>query len=637
MDLATSPRPKFRTDLVAEVMEAEGQRFIDVIDPDTGDAFRFYEVEYSIACAMDGERDVRGLLQWAKEELGIEPSPAELQSVIQTLGSLGYLDTVGDVALQPGVVAPARQEYRGERAPDVELGQVARQPSESRPPDVRSPDGSRGSGADVELGVAGGKPTARMEDLGADDVELGLPGAPIEPMPTLRRATRPEDEDEGPTHLPAARAADFDDEVSVDLSEHLSIRPSDVKEAVRMSRSMKAVEVPPEVLDEIGQQEADAAARVAAAKAAAQSAHELEAEEPTPPPAEVPSLPRLSAEAKEATAPRAPVELPEKPVVVSRQKPEKTADKKEKAAEPAHAKPLPSEQPGSGGVSTLLIVLLVLAILGGGAFFVWKYVIDKPSADESSAPAPVETEPGTHAGRGTAAGPGTAAGTAAKPEPAGPPTATLALQGTPPVEVKSGKGGVVAIVAAAGSEVQAGDLIVEYQGVATLKRKVGDDASGLTYDVQTRYPREIEAATKKRDAALAADNKALAKQHEARIKERTARLAGQQQALDDLHAKIAALTVTAPVAGTVVEPVKKGARIGADAVVATIDTGQSLVAVFEVPEKAPEVDASVMIAAKDAPDQKANCTVTAVEGTKVTVTCPADVDIAADTVVVLEI
>ena len=57
MDLATSSRPRFRTDLVAEVMEAEGQRFIDVIDPDTGDAFRFYEVEYSIACAMDGERD----------------------------------------------------------------------------------------------------------------------------------------------------------------------------------------------------------------------------------------------------------------------------------------------------------------------------------------------------------------------------------------------------------------------------------------------------------------------------------------------------------------------------------------------------------------------------------------------------
>ncbi len=41
MEAATT-RPRFRTDLVAECIEAEGQRFIDVIDPDTGDAFRFY-------------------------------------------------------------------------------------------------------------------------------------------------------------------------------------------------------------------------------------------------------------------------------------------------------------------------------------------------------------------------------------------------------------------------------------------------------------------------------------------------------------------------------------------------------------------------------------------------------------------
>jgi hypothetical protein len=47
-------RPRFRTDLVAEPIEEAGQRFVDVIDPDTGSAFRFYDVEYSLACAMDG-------------------------------------------------------------------------------------------------------------------------------------------------------------------------------------------------------------------------------------------------------------------------------------------------------------------------------------------------------------------------------------------------------------------------------------------------------------------------------------------------------------------------------------------------------------------------------------------------------
>jgi len=96
MELASQPRPRFRTDLVAEMIEAEGQRFIDVIDPDTGDAFRFYEVEYSLACAMDGERDVAGLARWAQEELGITPSPTELSSVIATLGDLGDPQVVGE-------------------------------------------------------------------------------------------------------------------------------------------------------------------------------------------------------------------------------------------------------------------------------------------------------------------------------------------------------------------------------------------------------------------------------------------------------------------------------------------------------------------------------------------------------------
>src|SRR5512146_3325118 len=98
LQASSSPRPRFRNDLVAECIEAEGQRFIDVIDPDTGDAFRFYEVEYSLACAMDGERDVAGLVQWAKEELGIEPSRNELENVITTLGDLGYLDRSGAAA-----------------------------------------------------------------------------------------------------------------------------------------------------------------------------------------------------------------------------------------------------------------------------------------------------------------------------------------------------------------------------------------------------------------------------------------------------------------------------------------------------------------------------------------------------------
>jgi hypothetical protein len=84
-------RPLFRHDLVSQPIDEQGQRFVDVSDPKTGNTFRFYEVEYAVACAMDGERDVAGIISWAKEELGLETSKNEIQVVVATLDDLGYL------------------------------------------------------------------------------------------------------------------------------------------------------------------------------------------------------------------------------------------------------------------------------------------------------------------------------------------------------------------------------------------------------------------------------------------------------------------------------------------------------------------------------------------------------------------
>lgn len=607
MELGTNVRPRFRTDLVAECIEADGHRFIDVIDPDTGDAFRFYEVEYSLACAMDGERDVPGLVQWAKEELGIEPSRNELEQVITTLGTLGYLERG---AARPGAVELGRP------------GAPATTPPAAMP---RS---------DIELGMAGGTPTARMEPLEHEDVELGMPGAPPEPMPSLRRSTVPMADEDGPTHLPQPRATDFDDEVSVDLSEHISIRPSDVKEAVRASRGMKAVEVPPELLDEIGDKEKAAAA---AARDAARSAPvEMEAEPPPAPSA--PARRLVEPGDEEPTTQRPPVELPAKPVVVTKpaekapeKPPEKPVEKAAEKAPVAHARPLAEEKP-SGGVSGFLIALLILVILGAGAFFVWKYVLDKK--DEPEAVTEPVTEPDTATTAGTGAGTATVA---EPPKPVGPPEAVLEAKGEPPVEVKAVKAGVVVFAVAEGAEVQSGDPIVELQGAAAIKAKLGDSKAGLIWDIETRYPREIEQATKKKEQAAAAGNAAAVKAAERKIAERTTRLEQQKAYADELREKLAAFTVEAPISGTVTGPVKKGARIAADQVVATVSGGQSLIATFEVAETAKyEPDQSVRVASKDEPDQKANCAVSGIEGARVTVTCAADVGIPAGTTVVLE-
>src|SRR5690606_28409908 len=95
---ASSERPRFRQDLVAESIEDGATRFIDVLDPDSGTLFRFFEVEYSLACAMDGQRDVAGIIRWADEELGLKTNAKEVSHVIATLADLGYLERGAEAA-----------------------------------------------------------------------------------------------------------------------------------------------------------------------------------------------------------------------------------------------------------------------------------------------------------------------------------------------------------------------------------------------------------------------------------------------------------------------------------------------------------------------------------------------------------
>ncbi len=160
-----------------------GKRFVDVTDPDSGSTFRFYEVEYAVACAMDGARDFSGLAAWSQSELGLEPSKEEIETVVSTLKELGYLAAAGE---------------------DVELGHAGKSNLSEPRPVVSAPD--------VELGHAGSS-------------------EPAEAASESVSAT--------PEAQPAPAAGDAP--VSVDLSQHLSIDTDDVKEAVRQSRVMSAV------------------------------------------------------------------------------------------------------------------------------------------------------------------------------------------------------------------------------------------------------------------------------------------------------------------------------------------------------------------------------------------------------------
>ena len=84
--------------------------------------------------------------------------------------------------------------------------------------------------------------------------------------------------------------------------------------------------------------------------------------------------------------------------------------------------------------------------------------------------------------------------------------------------------------------------------------------------------------------------------------------------------------------------IAKGARTTADQTVATVTGPASLTATFTIPTGGKDYsqDASVRVAVKATPDQKAMCTAASVDGPTIVVSCAADAGIAAGTEIVLE-
>ena len=169
--------------------------------------FRFYEVEYALACAMDGERDVAGIVKWAQEELGVTPSAKEIQTVIATLADLRFIgpDEAAVAASMPRSrkAAPhaARSEAARRAANDLARGIVVGAKARR----TRSAAGRRcrarctraakaqarrrryPEGADFDLGAPGAQAVAAPPRAPVEDIALGAPGAQAAP----RRARRP--------------------------------------------------------------------------------------------------------------------------------------------------------------------------------------------------------------------------------------------------------------------------------------------------------------------------------------------------------------------------------------------------------------------------------------------------------------
>lgn len=572
-------RPRFRQDLVAELVEDGNHRFVDLMDPDSGNVYRFYEVEYSLACAMDGERDVPGIVRWAQEELGLQANPNEIKSVIATLGDLGYLDG-GAPAARPetpahkpagmideelgrGVVVGSKRVNTP--VPGLELGHAGA--SAAPPARAEAPV------ADVELaaGVTTGR-SAQPQRAKVEDIALGTPG----------------------------RA-----DVSLDLADQVGISANDVKEAVRASKVMNAVEVPADLQNALDSAEAPvkqkkppptpakgtpavdtkvedkAAAAAKAAEAAKAEAAKAEA-------AKAEAAKKAAEAEKAAAAAKAEAAKAAKPL------PKQVEKQKQPEAKAAVAPPAPAPT-----VSRGLLVVLAIVALGAIAFLVYKFVLAKHTDETSETVTPKPQPP--------------------PPQPPPPPpveSEKLATNAPQSESIKPTAAGTIEMIAANDAKVKEGDTLARFTGAKALATEI----AALDKDIEQRVKTELFKAQQERDAAIAADNKAAQTAAEAKVADRQKSLDDKQAKLSTKKADLDKLEIKSPADGTFTAKAKAGTKVTPTDEIGMLVRAPTRTVTFKKADGAPK--SKVILVTKD--NQKLACIVTSVDSAGVAIACPED-------------
>lgn len=672
--LTSHDRPRLRDDLLAEAIEEQGARFVDLIDPETGSSFRFYDVEYSLACAMDGERDVPGLVQWAQEELGLAPSASELHTVISTLGELGYLagpqaegrvTPVGMPAVEPpstgievdlgrfqappidAAPMPAASVELGAAGPSAELApepapiDLALGPSGAAADELPTPDPSRvptrpsvprASRPRIEP-VRSSEP--RLEDVRPESSRGSEPkvAAPVrasEPKVAPMRASEPKVAPAAPsrTSEQALRANALSpvppavSDPSLNLS--LPIRPDDVKEAVRASREMRSVDVPSDLMEALEAAERPAERRrpssippAAVPSVATTPSATLAAAKPSPAVLDpISPLPGASVSVSEplvspSVPPLVPVARPaDRPALLP--VPKDPAASAVPALEAQNNAPWPqSQSPAPAPRSNkLFIALLVVAIIAVLAVIAIKLVLGKRTdAGDSGAS-------GSAVGTSTVEKPSVAPPpTPTPPEPV-PVTATLTLVKASAVTVKMPAAGALHSVVADGTEVKEGEAVAVLAGAKPIEQKIAQ----LRADLDKRYPEDVKRI--QANLERAAGNRELTAQYTAELNRRNARIAQRTAELEEANAALAKLSVPAAIGGKVTAMAKAGARLAADAEVASIEPAPYLRAITDLREPVKQgVGDPIDLRAKEG-GAPITCTVKVVQDTKVEMHCP---------------
>jgi hypothetical protein len=516
-------RPRFRQDLLAEIVEEGGQRFIDVADPDSGHVFRFFEAEYSLACGMNGERDVAGLVKWAQDELGFSPSANEVQAVIAQLATLSF------VGKDRGVDAVATKAVAAQQAAAPKADELAKGI-------VVGKQANANANAEVELGRAGANVASRDEKLPAADFALGASGAgaarqqPKAPVEDIALGAPGVAEPPRKTPTPPS-------DMSLDLADQFALKPGDVKEAVRQSKVMTAVEVPKDLLE-----------------AEAKPAKPIEKKpEPKPEPVKPEPVKPEPVKAKEPEKKPEPKPEPVKPEPVKAKEPEsRSKPQAEKKPVELSKPPVVEKQPVAPpapkqGVSPILISILILVVIGAGAFFVWKFVINKEETAQNTPP-PKKVDP-------------------PPPPPPAEASSKVVMETPPAFEVKAGNAGAIETIEAADKDVKAGDVIATLVGAKAAQTeidKLGADIAKLQPAVDTATT-ALETETGKEN------NEAGVKAAQAKLDRAKKPLNDKQTAQKTKQADLEKLVVKSPGDGKLAlageAPLAVGAKVTADQVI----------------------------------------------------------------------
>lgn len=574
---SSAERPLFRYDLQTTAFEESGRRYVDVTDPDGGKSFRFYEVEYAVACGMDGQRDVPGIVRWAMLELDLQTTTAEVGAIVAKLAELNYID--GAAA---AVAAPVAEAQAAESAPlparqgmEFELGDSGKSNiGPGRP-------GMPNDAADVELGLAGRSDTVADSPPKSSidsEFELGVAGNEgVMPVDEVSAEIQPEAAVVEAAVVEAIVDAPATDEiagpsksVSTDLSQTFRVNKGEVQEAVRASKLMSAVDVPADLAAELGGAEQATPEHI-------DESSDISAS--------------IAEDAQDETGPDA-IALEDSPESDAQLAAD--AGKEEELAQRAAA-----PRPIVGRSASIALWLVLLATVAGGAYYYYtKYVQEPPVSQTKSAPI-VRTEP------------------APEPAPEPGPSSVMKLTEAPTAAARSPRAGIVAWVVDHGSEVSEGDAILKIRGFERYERALDKQKESLE-----RYRSRLETA--------------LARDSSSKIPGLEANVARKETDVAAAHAKLDAYLVKAPIDGVVEVLVEARAKLKAEQAIGKVVGPVGAVATFILPDGLfASLDEELEIVATDDAELKATCVVVETQGAEIKVSCPSDSGIEAEAAIQL--